>query len=100
MSTAQQPKIAMGEDGGVHAAGDLLFTYNIVFSHRGKTGLPSFAFCTVKMDMQIDYGSDLDALRKYLSAGLELNDLVIVSWHLLRDAHRPDAALPKIELTR
>lgn len=99
MSTAQ-PNISMGEDGGVHAAGALLFTYNIVFSCRGKTGLPTNAFCTVKMDMAIEYGSDLEALRKYLSAGLELKDLVIVSWHLLKDSHRPDEALPKIELTR
>lgn len=94
------PNLVMGYGGEARAAGQVIFTYNIVFNFRGPDRLQNHAFCTVKMDMPIDYGSDLQTLREFLSADLNIKDMVVVSWHLLADVHRPDGVRPAIQLTR
>lgn len=94
------PLLIMGAGAEVRAAEPATFTYNIVFNFRGPDRLQNHAFCTVKMDMPIDYGSDLQALREFLIQDLNIKDLVVVSWHLLSDVHRPAGVRPAIQLTR
>lgn len=90
--------LKINADSVVHPAGKHVHTYNIVFTHH-RTGVTSaqYAYCTVKTDLLLEYGSDLQALREELEEGLNL-ELVIISWVLLKDNYRPEGVLPSIEL--
>lgn len=79
------------------ATGHVGFFYNVVFtSASGK--IPRYAFCSVRMDQQIAYGSDLQSLREYLADGMGVPDLVVVSWRELSGAVREGVIKPRIQI--
>lgn len=89
------------------------FYYNIVFTHTILASMEIFdagaaregakkeketqtAFCSLHLDQKIEYGSDLQSIREFLSKSLGAKDLVIVSWRRMEGAIRPGGAMPHV----
>lgn len=73
------------------------YFFNVVFEYR-ENGIPRHGYTTVKMDVLIEYGTDLQALRQRLCEVMGTKDLVIVHWYQLKGVHRPDDRKPSIEI--